>query len=67
MKVRLDDFPQLKLIAWNRHAEDELEEAEAFTLYETRWRFIDQDTLTERERELIRRLTMTFGAGLLNV
>lgn len=67
MKVRLDDFPQLKLIAWHRHPEAELEEAEAFALYETRWRFIDQDTLTARERELIRRLTMTFGAGLLNV
>lgn len=67
MKVRLDDFPQLKLLAWNRRAEDELEEAEAFALYESRWRFIDQDTLTQRERELIKRLTMTFGAGLLNV
>ena len=67
MKVHLNDFPQLKLIAWNRRAEAELEEAEAFALYEARWRFIDQDTLTERERELIKRLTMTFGAGLLNV
>jgi hypothetical protein len=67
MKVRLADFPQLKLIAWNRHAEEEIEGAEAFALYESRWRFIDQATLTLAERELIKRLTVTFGAGLLNV
>ena len=46
MTVHLDDFPQLKLIAWNRREEEDLEEAEAFVLYETPWRFIDQDTLT---------------------
>jgi hypothetical protein len=67
MKLRLADFPQLRLIAWNRHAEDELEEAEAFALYEARWRHVDEATLTDRERELIKRLTVTFGAGLLNV
>jgi hypothetical protein len=67
MKVRLADYPQLKLIAWNRHAETELEEAEAFTLYETRWRHIDQTTLSDTERDLIERLTSEFGGGLLNV
>jgi hypothetical protein len=67
MKVRLDDYPQLRLIAWNRHAEQEIEEAEAFALYESRWRFIDQATLTVPERELIKRLTTTWGGGLLNV
>ncbi len=67
MKVRLADDPQLKLIAWNRHGEEALDEAEAFALYEARWRFIDQASLTAAERELIRRLTVTFGAGLLHV
>jgi hypothetical protein len=67
MKVRLADYPQLKLIAWNRTSEETLDEAEAFALYEARWRFIDQATLTAAERELIGRLTTTFGAGLLNV
>lgn len=67
MKVRLADYPQLRLIAWNRHAEAELEEAEAFTLYETRWRHIDQATLSETERALIQRLASAFGRGLLNV
>jgi hypothetical protein len=67
MKVRLADYPQLRLLAWNRHAETELEEEEAFALYESRWRFIEPASLTEPERELIRRLTATWGGGLLNV
>ena len=67
MKVRLAEYPQLRLIAWNRHAEAEIEEEEAFALYESRWRFIELETLTPAERELIRRLTTAWGGGLLNV
>lgn len=67
MKLRLDDYPQLRLIAWNRKDDAVIDEEEAFALYEARWRHVDPETLTERERELIHRLTATWGAGLLNV
>jgi hypothetical protein len=67
MKVRVADYPQLKLLAWNRRDEVELDEAEVFALYEARWRFVEVETLTAQEQALIRRLADTFGHGLLNV
>ncbi len=65
MKIRLADYPQLRLIAWNRGVE-EIEAQEAFALYESRWRFIEPASLTPSERELIQKLTATFGRGLFN-
>lgn len=67
MLVRLDDYPQLRLIAWHRRGVGEIDEQEAFALYEARWRFIDEATLTEPERELIRQLKNRWGSGVLNV
>jgi hypothetical protein len=67
VKVRLADYPELQLLAWSRQHVAEIDEQEAFALYEANWRLVDQDRLTERERELIKRLTVTWGAGLLNV
>jgi predicted nucleotidyltransferase len=67
MKVRLDDYPQLKLLAWHRRGEVELDEAVAFALYEASWRFVEVETLTAQEQALIRRLADTFGGGLLKV
>lgn len=66
MKVRLADFPQLKLLAWGLHVE-ELDEELAFELYERGWRHIDEASLTDAERALIRELTSRWGAGVLNV
>ncbi|MCU0697689.1 MAG: hypothetical protein MUC96_14275 [Myxococcaceae bacterium] len=67
MKVRLADYPQLRLIAWSRRHVEEIDEAEAFALYEANWRFVDQQSLSDEERALIRRLTDVWGAGVLNV
>jgi hypothetical protein len=65
--LRLDDYPQLRLIAWHRRGVEEIDEQEAFALYEARWRHIDEATLTAKERELIRQLAQRWGAGVLNV
>jgi hypothetical protein len=67
MPVRLADFPQLKLIAWNRNADALIEEEEAFALYEREWRWIEQVALLPQERELIDMLTQTYGHGVMNV
>ncbi len=67
MQVRLDEYPQLRLLAWHRRGVEAIDEQEAFSLYEARWRFIDEATLTPKERELIRELTERWGAGVLNV
>jgi len=65
--LRLDDYPQLKLIAWSRPGAKAIGEEDAYALYERNWRFVDQNTLTAGEKALVERLASKFGKGLLNV
>ena len=65
--IRLSDFPQLRMLAWNRPAEAEVDEAEALALYEANWRFVEPETMNEAEVALLRRLVQEQGAGLLLV
>lgn len=65
--LKIGQYPQLALIAWSRHPDDEITADEAFGLYESNWRFVDQDRLGQDERDLIEVLTKTYGNGLMNV
>lgn len=67
MELRLDDFQQLRLIAWNLRGENTIEEKDAFGIYERNWRWVDQTHLDEREKALITRLTNEYGHGVMNV
>lgn len=67
MLLRLVDYPQLRLIAWNRQGEGFVEEEEALALYERNWRYVDEATLERNERQLIDRLVQQYGHGVLNV
>lgn len=64
--IRIKDYPQLKLISWNRHT-DFIDDDEALALYESNWRFIDQNNLADDELKLINHLTVEYGHGVLNV
>lgn len=59
------DFPELKLLAWNRDVAHPIPAEEAFELYERNWRFVDAEHLTTREAKLIQELTRVFGNGVL--
>ncbi len=65
--IKLSDYPQLSLIAWNRQKESLVTEEEALALYEANWRWIDERTLTSKERALIEQLVQKVGNGVLNV
>lgn len=64
--IHIDDYPQLKLLAWNRAVRD-ITGDEALALYERNWRFVDTETLTEAEAALIARLIRQYGNGVLCV
>lgn len=66
-RICLADYPQLRLIAWNRRIEDEISDEEALALYERNWRHIDQGSLSSAERYLINHLVRTVGKGVLHV
>lgn len=67
MAIRISDYPQLKLIAWNRREDEWLAEEDALALYERNWRHVDQRALTVEERALIDRLVRDYGNGVLHV
>lgn len=57
------DFPQLRLLAWNRDAALPITRDIAFALYERNWRHVDAEHLTSAEAALIEDLTREFGRG----
>jgi hypothetical protein len=65
--LRIEDYPQLKLIAWSGAATGSIDEKDAYALYERNWRFIEPGQLTAGEKALIERLSAKFGHGLLHV
>jgi DNA-binding XRE family transcriptional regulator len=52
-RVRLEDYPKLKELAWHVHGTDELTPREALDIYQRNWRHIDQATLGQEERDLV--------------
>ncbi|MFD2235692.1 hypothetical protein [Phaeospirillum tilakii] len=67
MIIRLDRYPQLRDLCWNRPADSLLDGPEALALYERNWRFVEPQALTAEERDLIDQLVARYGHGVLNV
>jgi hypothetical protein len=64
--IDIDRWPKLRELAWNR-ALRFIPAADALSLYERNWRFVDPEELTSAEADLIERLKSRYGAGVLNV
>jgi hypothetical protein len=63
--LRVDDYPGLALLCWNRDIEYVTRE-DAFRLYERNWRLVDHEYLTDDERRLIEALKAEFGQSTIN-
>jgi transcriptional regulator with XRE-family HTH domain len=66
-RIRLQDYPQLRTLAWQVHPVEELTPQEALQVYERNWRHLDATQLTDAEAALIRALTQAIGGGRLLV
>lgn len=66
-KIRLADYPQLKMLAWQLHGVDEITPREALQLYERHWRHVDRAAMTEAETALVDLLSRELGGGRLLV
>lgn len=66
MNIKISDYPQLFLIAWNRDRNGFMDEQDAFHLYESHWRFVDIEDLSLFEKDFIVRLTNTYGEGVFH-
>ncbi|MHB8878998.1 MAG: helix-turn-helix domain-containing protein [Myxococcaceae bacterium] len=60
-KLRLEDYPQLRKLAWQLGARKQLTAKEALDLYERNWRHLNERALTPRERELVNLLFQSSG------
>lgn len=67
MKVRIEQYPQLRHLCWNRPSDTMLEGKDALAIYERNWQHVDQEALTTEERDLLARLIAPYGNGVLNV
>lgn len=62
-RVKIDDYPVLRQLAWHVHGTPELTPREALGIYERNWRHMDPAALTERERDLVDALRQALGSG----
>jgi len=56
VRIKLADYPQLKLLAWHIPEAEELTPVEALAIYERNKRHIDEDNMEEHEKRLIEAL-----------
>lgn len=66
-RIRLDDYPQLRQLAWQLPGVQDLSPKEALDLYERNWRHVDRAGLSPAERALIEALSQALGGGRLLV
>lgn len=65
--IRLEEYPQLRQIAWQLGAVQQVTAQEALALYERNWRHVERASLTQKESTLIDALAREFGGGRLLV
>jgi transcriptional regulator with XRE-family HTH domain len=66
-RIRLEEYPQLKKLAWQLGGVAELTPQEALDLYERNWRHVETQSLSMKEIALINAIAMTLGKGRLLV
>jgi transcriptional regulator with XRE-family HTH domain len=64
VRIHLDDYPQLKKLAWQIKADTDLTPTEALGIYERNWRHLDHLALSQSERQLIDALRLGLGKGV---
>lgn len=61
LRIRLAEYPQLKLLAWQVQGTDELLPREAYGIYQRNWRHVDTLALMPHEARLIEALRTVYG------
>ncbi|MDB5253920.1 MAG: hypothetical protein JWP27_3089 [Flaviaesturariibacter sp.] len=62
-RIRLDDYPQLKSLAWHLSGVEDVSPQDALALYERNWKHVDARALSANEASLINALSTTLGQG----
>jgi len=65
--IRLNDYGQLKRLAWQVHGATRVTPQQALELYERNWKLVDQAAMDDRERALVTLLSNELSGGRLLV
>ena len=65
-RIALDEYPQLKRLAWQLSGAISLTPKEALAFYERNWRHVDKE-MSARERDLVHLLVAELGSRRLLV
>ena len=66
-RIHLDDYPQLRRLAWQVHGTDVVSPREALGIYNRNWRHLDEKELDVREKNLIEALRVAFADDAADV
>ena len=66
-RIKIDDYPQLRHLAWQIHGTDTLTPIEARDIYERNWRHLETAKLQDQERHLINALQTGLGGDFPRV
>ncbi|MBE7367663.1 helix-turn-helix domain-containing protein [Ramlibacter pallidus] len=66
-RIVLEEYPQLRALAWQLEGVQALTPAEALALYERNWKHVDRAALSAKEAALVEALSQALGAGRLLV
>lgn len=66
-EIKPADYPQLRLLVWNRNPEHLVSGEDVLAIYERNWDMVEQDALSAHERALIDHLVQKHGNGVLHV
>lgn len=66
-RIKIDDYPELRALAWQIHGTDTLTPIEARDIYERNWRHLAISKLEDHERHLINALQTALGGDFPRV
>ncbi|MBF0107168.1 MAG: helix-turn-helix domain-containing protein [Deltaproteobacteria bacterium] len=66
-QIRLQDYPELKLLAWHAKGAEHLKPGEVFEIYDRNMRHLNAANLSQKEKNLIKALYLAFEGILKNV
>ncbi len=61
--ICVDEYPQLRAVAWHVAPRTHLSQAQALSIYERYWELVDVKALSVDEKQLITDLTTNVGGG----
>ena len=62
--IKIQDYPQLNLIAWQLAPDSILTPEQALALYERHWRHVDTAAMPPTEQQLLQQLITEYGRGV---